>query len=199
MKVRRLQISDPNSARLTLSGLQKIRQTASRLVVKSETVRLRDSERVEFKMQLGKMILTCDEFIMAIVKESKDTKVDKDSILTEIDDWREFLGPERVAAPMILISNEAEDYIIYSDEDFAKLVLEQMNQVLDEIHEIIEIIDESSCSDDQKQELRAMVGYLVGMFNAIHMPIFIDHPSLIPDDDWREMVEDVKKNRPYAI
>lgn len=196
MRIKNIRITNADTAKLVVSKLMRLEQLSSELFQECETFQLQEHERVEFKMQIGKLILSCNEFIMNIVKVNKATRagVDQESIQIAVEHWKNFLGPERAESPMILINADAEKTIIYSSLDFAELVLVRMEQVQKEIDETINLIDKADCSEDEKLGLRAMVGYFVGFYNAIHLSIFADHPALIPpDSNWREMMDDFKR------
>ena len=196
MRIKNIRITHPETAKIVASKLLRIERLSTELFEECETFQLEEHERIEFKMQIGKLILSCNEFIMNIVKVNKVSKagVDQESIQIAVEHWKNFLGSERAESPMILINADAEKTIIYSSLDFAELVLVRMEQVQKEIDETINFIDEADCSEDEKLGLRAMLGYFVGFYNTIHLPIFADHPALIPQDsNWREMVDDFKR------
>lgn len=153
-------------------------------------------ETQEFKNVLGKFIWMNWQILENLMSNSpiEHSHINQQIASQQIEEWSNHLGPEIINAyGMWANPSKDQKYIISSDKQFAEHTLSIFEKISELIGELDDRLRNSGEAEKSKMEALSEISLIASGFVGVQCVLFIDHPELIKEPYWHEIVSDFRK------
>jgi hypothetical protein len=122
---------------------------------------------IDIKQQVGKILLSCNEIVVNILTHNAqnfaECEPDLKSAQSKVVQWRNELGDDVAnSSGLTATYHSNRPFIICSEKQVAKLIVEAMGDVDELINLSIRYVNASNCSLEEKRNYLPVCGYLHG-------------------------------------
>jgi hypothetical protein len=181
-------------ANTVLASLRALNDNLELLLQELQRSQCTESEKRDLNRGIGRLNLMCCEMITDIAADAGEltSSMDVGAIESSIKHWREALNGETRRASLTF--KMAEPYQFCSDRNLAESVTRTVQRCDTVIDESIANLVHAQCTAEALKGFQKLCGLLHTANATLGVMIFIDHPDLVPDESWRELLDDNLQN-----
>jgi hypothetical protein len=136
------------------------------------------------------LLFICTECVLSLHEDNCLAEPGAVTLKQELLELKQTLGESRCRTQRLTLQYKlGEKYQFCPDVDLAQKILEIVEQIGNLIDDTLEQIESSHAPENVLSEYRDRWASLHTAKTTVGLMVFLDHPDLIPNDDWKETVD----------
>jgi hypothetical protein len=184
-------VPDATPIEKSLDALSEVGVSLLRLLEAIRLSECTDSQKGIFENSINRMLVLCEQATAELLKQPESATLGK--TLPFSDEIRRTglsIDEQSTKRHPTLSYRIGERYQFCPDRALAIKIQSAVVSISDLIDKSIDCAMDSSLKGEALQSLKISAGALHGENSTVGIMAFLDHPDLVPDEDWKEMLED---------